>query len=120
MKRSDITPKIIELSKEIAKYWKMEIYEGCWIYVAHEMFLIKIPSIIKERNWNFIPIPSIADCLRKLRKLEQEGTIQKGKTKHDEATNPLLDYILGMTSLTELHEVLLFALLEVLKKEKGE
>jgi len=31
MKQSDITKKVIELSKKIAEHWRMEIYVGGWI-----------------------------------------------------------------------------------------
>ena len=68
MKQSDITPEIIALSRKIAEYWRMEIYKGCWycdidiLCLWHENYEPDFPDEV-------FPIPSISDCLEKLRAL---------------------------------------------------
>ena len=90
MRKSDITTPIIDKCKELAKYWRMEIYEGCWVKASNGAIAT---VIYKERDpctadllgyyifdgaamWydlapleDIIPIPSISDVLEKLKEL---------------------------------------------------
>lgn len=114
MRESDITPEVIELAKEIAEIWRMEIYVGCWIIHKDG----GIPHLVSTgvqfyENEHQISIPSISDCLEKLRELDIEPDISidaNGNTylKYDD---PLKMYLYD-----SCHEALLSALLEVLKK----
>ena len=85
MRKSDIIEKVIELSKKIAEHWRMEIYVGGWICLIQikrgkqkfnpELVDGKIFWIDKDTRqlyWGsfgeihkkeYIPIPSISDCL---------------------------------------------------------
>ena len=98
MKQFDITPKIINLSKRIAKHDRMEIYKGCWFVAGatgKTLYLVEWKSpmgAVKAGDKIFqaddlIPIPSISDVLEKL-----QGS---------------------------LHEILLEALLAVLEQEEA-
>ena len=142
MKQSDITPEVIRLSKEIAKHWRMDIYKGCWVYedwdkideqtdvglvqwADGEMFYTTGSKMDNKKD-GVTPIPSISDCLEKLRELgwyvetmhnrlfftntqdhrwDVEIAMEEGKFFNDTVTQ-------GKT----LHEALLSALLEVVDK----
>ena len=69
MKKSDITPEIIEKSKEFAKYGEPELYVGCWIWEERTGLSLISDNPQNYLNPNNIPIPSISDCLEKLREL---------------------------------------------------
>ena len=136
MKQSDITPKIIELSKQIAEYWKMEIYEGCWVNISRDDtqkivlatkvnclgFYWRSPDMNDFRFFacpEDFPIPSISDALEKLRELDwciEMTYICEPKIE--------LNYVKGGERFKQikaegntLHEALLSALLEVLKND---
>ena len=143
MKQSDITERIIELSREIAKYWRMEIYEGCWIYDEVEerlvlfgkdtqlilngklltySLLIKSDTtkeLAQVTSGKFFPIPSISDALGKLRELDwciEMTYICEPKIE--------LNYVKGGERFKQikaegntLHETLLSALLKMMKGE---
>ena len=138
MRKSDIIEKVIELSKKIAEHWRMEIYVGGWICLIQikrgkqkfnpELVDGKIFWIDKDTRqlyWGsfgeihkkeYIPIPSISDCLDKLRELgyfiriqDQPDFYEVGIWKDVEDEN-----IAGGAS-PNIHEALLSALLEVLK-----
>ena len=120
MKESDITPKVIELAKEIVKYWRMEIYEGCWITRAeasgHETTLITARKLDEIEHYGFgayinvgfFPVPSISDCLEKLRELGWH-------TDYQPIPSYLATTLIGQKNIQELHEYLLYVLLKVLK-----
>ena len=135
MKESDITQPVIEKCKEIAKHWRMEIYVGCWICLIQikrgkkkfnpELVDGKIFWIDKDTRqlyWGsfgeihkkeYIPIPSISDCLEKLRELEVEPdiSIDANGSTYLQYDDPLKMYLYD-----SCHEALLSALLEVVKK----
>jgi len=88
VKESDITPKIIEKSKELAEYWRMELAYGSWVAVhfsklglapllfdgewssgvpSDSLYHEKTMELFQKDKW--FPIPSISDCLEKLREL---------------------------------------------------
>ena len=119
MNKKHITPEIIKLSKEIAKYWRMEIYEGCWVLQGGLVKLVyqklgQFTRVIIEcekrdvLEGNLIPIPSISDCLEKLSGI----TTSIEKELLGLVTNLWRGY---HTNIIEFHETLLSALLEVLK-----
>ena len=131
MKKSDITEEVIRLSKEIAGYWRMEIYEGCWIIAFDELIRfhpvhmrldgigLKFLNGACDRNW--FPIPSISDCLAKLKEM---GYMLKIKSYAKEwlvelyemDENEQVIYLdIGRDSL---HLALLSALLDVVQDEK--
>ena len=70
MKKSDITPQILEKCKELAEFWRMKLYYGAWVYtsdvclVRDEECLVFYRNIITEGRG--FPIPDIADILQKL------------------------------------------------------
>jgi len=91
MKQSDVSQPIIDKCKELAKYWRMKIYEGCWVMVrGDEDWEITHPVnddgftlILFDTHWSLVAgalyhdelpnayreyflIPSISDCLEKL------------------------------------------------------
>lgn len=152
MKESDITPEVIKLSKEIAKLWKLEIYRGCWYHNSRDGKLhcwggsFSIPSEELEFNLQemlpkdkpeplrITPIPSISDCVEKLRKL---GWFIWQIWERGKEPKELSDWVIQITKAIEsgeyvfgyrmkehcklieastLHKALLSALLEVLKK----
>ena len=135
MNKKHITPEIIELSKKIAEYWRMEIYKGCWVINKKGVYGVVILSqgdavavhaeadYVRYEEWNLkkkvTPIPSISDCLEKLR--ERPG-FMSGYYKKKDFDNSLLNifknYIKGRFIVEEVHYWLLSALLRVL--EKGE
>ena len=131
MKQSDITPKIIDLSKRIAEKWRMEIYEGCWGILPNDNKLFLITEKIKGISHNgfraiypilpsfgkttlmasdHIPIPSIEDVLSRLVQLE-------GATAKYILAKRCDDVLLGHITVTEFHEALLEALLAVLEEK---
>ncbi|GAG13768.1 unnamed protein product [marine sediment metagenome] len=90
MKQLNITLKVIELAKEIAEKWRMEIYEGCWYQYTslgplddkEETCLLlhsdREPTSVQKQldapkndifRGSYIPIPSISDCERKFTQL---------------------------------------------------
>ena len=85
MQEKDITTPIIDKCKELAKHWRMEIYEGCWVHLEEweeKIFLVTEVNgeDIEVSGFHWIstrgffsgedfPIPSISDCLEKLREL---------------------------------------------------
>ena len=130
MNKKHITPKAIELSKEIAEYWRMEIYKGCWVCVIQvkkggEKFNRKlidgktywIDKDTQQLYWgsfgkihenDYFPIPSISDVLKKLSGITT--SIEKELLRL--VTNLWRGY---HTNIIEFHKALLSALLEVLK-----
>lgn len=131
MKESDITPKVIELAKEIVKYWRMEIYEGCWITRAeasgHETTLITARKLDEIEHYGFgayinvgfFPVPSISDCLEKLRELQYYVQWNDNLDFYEVFIWKNLDDVpKSIKCKWKLHEALLAALLEVLKEEK--
>lgn len=135
MKESDITSEIIVKAKEIVKYWRMEIYEGCWVVnqskTWREVSSIKKEAVIRDegavliytksqiRNYELaVPIPSISDCLEKLRELEVGVALQDhlflmyAVGTWDSETSKFKPTADASTPL----EALLSALLEVLTK----
>lgn len=144
MNPSSISPKIIELSKEIAKCWKMEMYEGCWIYddKNDELFMTVGKYMIDKRieydnkfqkpnhitfgdpsskMRDCIPIPSISDALEKLRELGWDIKIKHYQINSEWQVLVYLSNIIKSKDAyapTE-HEALLSALLEVLKGESS-
>jgi hypothetical protein len=127
MKKSDITQPVIDKCKQIAEYWRMEIYEGCW-YVDIDLVrlwqLKEIPSFPSE----VFSIPSISDCLEKLREGRwiafhvYWGIFAKKfvvEIQHYPPTGTTSMIIKKHQHTSEsLHEALLSALLEVLKEAK--
>jgi len=131
MKRENITPKIIELAREIAEYWRMEIYVGCWIldggmiklvFLKRGQFIYVIVGEEKRMtvSGNVIPIPSISDCLEKLRELKLRYIFHAWELDEilvslisDEDSTVIIDQLKS----DNLYEALLSALLEVLKEK---
>ena len=133
MNKKHIMPEIIELSKELANYWRMPIYEGCWVCVIQvkkggEKFNRKLIdgktfwidkdtrqlycwSLGKIHENDYFPIPSISDCISKLIELDPEWrTAAIVANFHG--------VLMGNIPLDEWHLALLSVLLEVLKEEK--
>lgn len=111
MKKSDITKEVIRLSKEIAEVWRMEIYKGCWIITPKRLLYLvtndhELDWMSKE-GYIHTPIPDIADCLRKLREYAEDCKW--------EIREFIFEWLDGKSPISELHELLLSALLEVLK-----
>ena len=112
MREKDITPEVIRLSKAIAELWRMKIYVGCWVITLREVvYLIKSESEIEwiEEDHGGIPIPSISDCLEKLKELDSEWRTHQLVAVFD----GLLTY--DIMTIQIFHEALLSALLEVLR-----
>jgi len=128
MKESDIVPKVVELAKEVAKYWKMEIYEGCWVKMVDGLLLVKEKQNIKnlkqekkrKESWHqWFPIPSISDCLEKLREYANENiTIFIDTSMIWFVTLDMYTQKKKTNQSKSLHEALLSALLAALKEEK--
>jgi len=125
MKKSDITQPIIDKCKQLAEHWRMEIYVGCWIVTNFgTKLIIKHPTEIPHfRNrGDFTPIPSIWDCLEKLRELGFKAIIHFDYPGDEpmvdafwfRAIPPLLK---SHKKSPSFHEALLSALLEVLTNE---
>ena len=122
MKESQITPRVIKLSKEIAGHWRMEAYEGCWLFYVQnqQLTLAQISTQADVKELGFIPIPSISDCLEKLRELKwciEISWIMEPRVRLD-YVQPKEESKTIKTTGDTLHEALLSALLEVLRKEK--
>jgi hypothetical protein len=135
MRQSEITPKIVEISKKIAEKWRMEIYEGCWIYddANDELFMTVGQYMIdkkieydgkfqKPNHITFsdpssimrkcIPIPSLSDALDAIYDRSCPfGTFITLEKRFNDWTH-------GIITTQELHEAVLEALLEVLKEDK--
>jgi len=135
MKEQEITPKVIELAKEIARHWRMEIYEGCWIVwndnvinLVTDEHTLKFLLRTESRILHYVPIPSISDCLEKLRELGYESmNLQRRPFRSSwminiwdkESHNLEVDTIKRWRNKGEtLHEVLFSVLLEALKEEE--
>lgn len=93
MRKSDITPKIIELARKIAEHERMDVYEGCWVCVykywrVHpenkelEVFLVK-DTLVWWNKESFFPIPTISDALRKLGELNLNYRLQEVNAGHE-------------------------------------
>ena len=139
MKESDITPKIIEKSKELAEYWRMELAYGSWVAVhfsklglapllfdgewssgvpSDSLYHEKTMELFQKDKW--FPIPSISDCLEKLMELRLRYIFHAWEL--DEILVSLIDDEKGDVTVdqmkaTTLHEALLSALLEVVSHE---
>ena len=111
MKESDITPEVIKLSKEITRFWMMVSYEGGWVYYP-ALKKLMLYKTYQGRVETWFPIPSISDCLEKLRE-KYKLLPQNWKDDLDEGFYNVLNYYI---SISKFHEWLLSALLEVLKK----
>jgi hypothetical protein len=143
MKESEITPEIIQLSKEVAEYWRMEIEPGHWVYLECPdtdtvLWLVGATDIFKERELELeshgtrecayiMPeeatlIPSISDCLEKLEGLFGIIQIAINYPKKGGAVIVFDDDCEGMHGFfgDTLHEALLSTLLEILKQNKSE
>jgi len=130
MKEQDITPKVIELARKITKHWRMEIYEGCWVFLRWPTpFLVRDEHSVEWAiEQNAIPIPSISDCLEKLLELGYESmNLQRRPLQFpwmtdiwDKESHDLeADTIKRWRNKDEtLHEVLFSVLLKALKEEK--
>ena len=136
MKEQNITLKIKELAREIAEYWRMPIYEGCWAHLPDKwnkrdfenLVLVQNKESVrnikremrrKESYHHWIPIPDIGDCLEKLR--ERQGFMPEYYKKKDfnrSLMNIFKNYIEGQFTVEEAHYWLLSALLAVLKEPK--
>lgn len=142
MKQSDITPKVIELSKEIAKHCQFPVGKGSWILPDKGFHWVEPldkdkPHLVvgktsppnsyldleKYKGHNslpytvgyFIPIPSISNVLEKLRELKKQINIQvydDGYILNDPKKSPQ-----EILSISHFHEALLSALLEASKGE---
>ena len=130
MKQSDITPESIKLSKQIAEFWRMEIYEGCWVSKKVRKLVTKDEKIICKEIWKTrlyngrttiikegecFPIPSISDVLTRLQELDYILSIwQRGdKMFAVTASRPMG---MGRSKTSEsLYVALLQSLLSVLK-----
>ena len=127
MRKEEITDKLIELSRKIAKYWRMNIYEGCWylyqdINGEHPILC----NIIHGNQSHYrafmeycVPIPTISDALRKLGELEGDSfAIVK------DADGWYFEWGPRPNAYTEnhntLYEALLTALLQVLESREVE
>ena len=144
MKQSDITPGVIELSKELAEHWRMEIYRGCWIICkdTNRPYLIEVVEEWENKDISydlsegdgittepissfkehidefFIPIPSISDCLDKLRELGFKVRISEIRSDRPHVCKlyDLDGFSVATFTRNSTHEALLSALLEVVKK----
>jgi hypothetical protein len=117
MRKEQITPEVIELSKKIAEKWRMDIYPGCWYCYTNyspEDFIRQYPAdkIYPMGDFDRItPIPSIADCLQELKGKFRKLTIcNDGKCEIEYLLSDGSYYCVENTP----HEALLSALLEVL------
>ena len=134
MEESDITQPVIDKCKQITEYWRMEIYEGCWVISQRKEWknvsdiemkaditddsIVLIDNVSKVQIPSLtIPIPSISDCLEKLRELNYKYGIEYDHDGHwihihggkEEWYSANFDH-------QDAHIALLSALLEVLRK----
>ena len=132
MNQQQITDEVKRLAKEIAKYWRMEIYKGCWVKIGGKIQLVSncnnnyfytgcnyVKNQWTNRKGSGIPIPSISDCLEKLRELKLRYIFHAWGL--DKILVSLIDdekgcVIVDQVEAPTLHEALLSALLEVVKK----
>ena len=145
MKREQITPEIIELSKKIAEKWRMDIYFGGWAIVLFErlgeqpilyngewscgapsdsLYHEKTMKLYTQDKW--FPIPSMGDCLEKLRELGIPVQIKDRRDRYAESRGWTHQLAFGHPNKKSaykswggvingtLHLALLSALLEVL------
>lgn len=146
MKESDITDEVIRLSKEIAKYWRMNPDKGSFVRIVTDegedrTHLVECAAYdkkeindcfwlengtdieINDRWVIWFPIPSISDCLEKLRELVS-GThvvfVEYPKEGDCSVTFycPDADMDEYIYLAKTPHEALLSALLEVLKERE--
>jgi len=146
MKKLDITTPIIDKCKKLSQFWRMEIYEGCWGILPDDNKIFLITEKIKGMSHNgfraiyptlpsfgkitlvaseYIPIPSISDCLERLRELGwrnyQFSIAENGKIEMHIIHVPFTfkkedEIIVQGTPL----EALLSALIKVMKEIKDE
>ena len=134
MKEQNIIPRVEELAGEIAKYWRMPIYKGCWIKIGGKIQLVSncnnnyfytgcnyVKNQWTNRKGSGIPIPSISDCLEKLRELKLRYIFHAWEL--DDILVSLIDdekgdVIVDQMKATALHESLLSAVLAVLEEGK--
>jgi len=119
MRKEDITNKIRELAREMAKYWRMEIYQYDLFY---NTFMKKLQRNLdyekfEPKSWA-IPIPSILDCLEKLKEFPEDNI----RLFYD-VEPPLWVIFMDeynpkqlMEESQSLHEALLSMLLELLRE----
>ena len=132
MKQSNISPKIIELSKKISKYFRMEIYEGCWVWDEYgdpQIKLLTQDEMAYLRTWSnekyWFPIPSISDVLKKLDDLGFMWNFQRtDKGDYQFHIYPLPTWVVpryrkNYFETKDKHETVLLALLEVLRKKEA-
>ncbi len=136
MEESQITPEVIKLSKQIVEHWRIEIYGGCWLTKDSKSALKTLALVtgtdkwriyFYELNWGntsnhknkmdeWFPIPSISDCLEKLRERSEFMPDYYNKKHFDRSLlNIFKNYIKGEFTVEKVHYWLLSALLEVLK-----
>ena len=118
MRKEEITQEIIEKAKELAEYWRMEIYEGCWVYDKLDNVLDLVFGGRKywfDRGFlkteTFIPIPSISDCLEKLRELKPKSPVRM------KVSIAVLEYLMNKTTFAKFYKTTISAILEVLKND---
>jgi len=138
MKKQSITKEVIRLARKIAEYWRMEIYEGCWVYIRKKLRIIRNVYLDlgyyftgRDEQWTIksgLPIPTISDCEQKLVELGYEFMNLMRRPFKDpwmvkvwdaESHDLDADTIKRWDNKGEtLHEALLSTLLEVLKNER--
>ena len=136
MRKADITTPIIEKCEQLAKHWRMEIYEGCWVEVTigrktvcHTVGYIGEDALYRvntglalfhvARADELLPIPSISDCLEKLRELNwypEMAWITEPRVRIDYLCSGKSSQVIQIKQGDTLHEALLSALLEAVKK----
>ena len=137
MREKDITKEVIRLSKEIAEHWRMEIYVGCWICLIQikrgkkkfnpelvDGKIFWIDKDTKQLYWGSfgeihkedIPIPSISDCLEKIRELGYCMRLEDQPDFYEFGIWDDVEYAPIATGADQnLHQCILSALLEVVK-----
>ena len=137
MKKQSITKEVIRLARKIAEYWRMEIYEGCWVLrrgevpdnpVLVDKEIINLLNDVGYGDEDITIIPSISDCEQKLVELGYEFMNLMRRPFKDpwmvkvwdaESHDLDADTIKRWDNKGEtLHEALLSTLLEVLKNER--
>jgi len=143
MKEQNITLKIKELAREIAEYWRMPIYEGCWAHLPDKwnkrdfenLVLVQNKESVrnikremrrKESYHHWIPIPDIGDCEQKLVELGYESMNLTRRAFQNPWAIKVWDYeshdldtdTIKASEKTgkSLHEIALSALLAALKE----
>ena len=118
MREKDITKEVIRLSKEIAEHWRMEIYEGCWFVSGLDGQPILYKDILYDPDYKKpdIPIPSISDCLEKIRELGYCMRLEDQPDFYEFGIWDDVEYAPIATGADQnLHQCILSALLEVVK-----